>query len=130
LDGGTSQISDPGAFGGDGAISNVTVVLDAIQAGDPEAPAQLLALVSVEPDRLATHWLDREAPGQTLQPTALVHEVYLRLNGPAQGLPDTRVGTFTQALYDEAKQRGWVVISMKRDWRRLFPFDPEVVPAP
>jgi hypothetical protein len=50
--------------------------------------------------------------------------------GPAQGLPDTRVGTFTQALYDEATKRGWTVISMKRDWRRLFPFDPEVVPAP
>lgn len=43
--------------------------------------------------------------------------------GPAQGLPDTRVGTFTQALYDEAKKRGWVVISMKDDWKRLFPFD-------
>jgi uncharacterized protein (TIGR03000 family) len=43
--------------------------------------------------------------------------------GPAQGLPDTKVGTFTQALYDEAKQRGWVVISMKDDWKRLFPFD-------
>jgi hypothetical protein len=50
--------------------------------------------------------------------------------GPAQGLPDTRVGTFTQALYDEASKRGWVVISMKQDWRRLFPFDPEVAPAP
>ena len=43
--------------------------------------------------------------------------------GPAQGLPDTKVGTFTQALYDEAKKRGWVVISMKDDWKRLFPFD-------
>jgi phosphoglycolate phosphatase-like HAD superfamily hydrolase len=43
--------------------------------------------------------------------------------GPAQGLPDTRVGTFTQELYDEAKKRGWVVISMKEDWKRLFPFD-------
>jgi hypothetical protein len=50
--------------------------------------------------------------------------------GPAQGLPDTRVGTFTQALYDEAKRRGWFVISMKNDWRRMFPFDPEVAPAP
>jgi phosphoglycolate phosphatase-like HAD superfamily hydrolase len=50
--------------------------------------------------------------------------------GPARGLPDTRVGTFTQDLYDEAKARGWVVISMKNDWRRVFPFDPEVVPAP
>jgi phosphoglycolate phosphatase-like HAD superfamily hydrolase len=43
--------------------------------------------------------------------------------GPAQGLPDSKVGTFTQALYDEAKKRGWVVISMKNDWKRLFPFD-------
>jgi uncharacterized protein (TIGR03000 family) len=43
--------------------------------------------------------------------------------GPAEGLPDTRVGTFTQALYDEAGKRGWVVISMKKDWKRLFPFD-------
>jgi phosphoglycolate phosphatase-like HAD superfamily hydrolase len=43
--------------------------------------------------------------------------------GPAQGLPDSKVGTFTQALYDEAKKRGWVVISMKDDWKRLFPFE-------
>jgi len=42
--------------------------------------------------------------------------------GPAQGLPDTKVGTFTQALYDEAKSKGWIVISMKRDWKRIFAF--------
>jgi phosphoglycolate phosphatase-like HAD superfamily hydrolase len=42
--------------------------------------------------------------------------------GPAQGLPDTKVGTFTQALYDEAKD-GWTVISMKNDWRRIFAFE-------
>jgi len=41
--------------------------------------------------------------------------------GPATGLPDSHVGTFTQALYDEAKQRGWVVVSMKNDWKRVFP---------
>ncbi|MGB8771476.1 MAG: HAD family hydrolase [Candidatus Korobacteraceae bacterium] len=40
--------------------------------------------------------------------------------GPAQGLPDSKVGTFTQALYDEAKSRGWVVISMKNDWKQIF----------
>lgn len=40
--------------------------------------------------------------------------------GPAQGLPDTKVGTFTQDLYDEAKKDGWVVISMKKDWKRIF----------
>ncbi|MGA8691924.1 MAG: HAD family hydrolase [Methyloceanibacter sp.] len=43
--------------------------------------------------------------------------------GPAQGLPDTKVGTFTQALYDEAKKDGWVVISMKNDWKRIFGFE-------
>jgi hypothetical protein len=43
--------------------------------------------------------------------------------GPATGLPDTKVGTFTQALYDEAKKDGWVVISMKKDWKRIFGFE-------
>jgi phosphoglycolate phosphatase-like HAD superfamily hydrolase len=43
--------------------------------------------------------------------------------GPAQGLPDTKVGTFTQALYDEAKKDGWIVISMKKDWKRIFSFE-------
>ena len=43
--------------------------------------------------------------------------------GPAQGLPDTKVGTFTQALYDEAKKKGWTVISMKNDWKRIFAFE-------
>jgi hypothetical protein len=40
--------------------------------------------------------------------------------GPAQGLPDTRVGTFTQALYEEAKSKGWVIISIKNDWNRVL----------
>jgi phosphoglycolate phosphatase-like HAD superfamily hydrolase len=43
--------------------------------------------------------------------------------GPAQGLPDTKVGTFTQALHDEAKKGGWTVISMKNDWKRVFTFE-------
>jgi phosphoglycolate phosphatase-like HAD superfamily hydrolase len=43
--------------------------------------------------------------------------------GPAQGLPDSKVGTFTQALYDEAKKDGWFVISMKNDWKVIFPFE-------
>lgn len=44
--------------------------------------------------------------------------------GPASGLPDTKVGTFTQALHDEAKRRGWTVISMKNDWKQVFSFEP------
>jgi phosphoserine phosphatase len=43
--------------------------------------------------------------------------------GPAQGLPDTKVGTLTQALYDEAKKNGWIVISMKNEWKRVFSFE-------
>ena len=43
--------------------------------------------------------------------------------GPAQGLPDTSVGAFTQGLYDEAISRHWTVISMKKDWKRIFGFE-------
>jgi len=43
--------------------------------------------------------------------------------GPAGGLPDTKVGTFSQALMDEAKKSGWIVISMKNDWKRVFAFE-------
>jgi len=43
--------------------------------------------------------------------------------GPVQGLPDTKVGRFTQALYEEAKKDGWTVISMRDDWKRIFSFE-------
>ena len=43
--------------------------------------------------------------------------------GPARGLPNTNVGTFTPALYREAKKQGWIVISMKNDWKRIFAFE-------
>ena len=43
--------------------------------------------------------------------------------GPAQGLPASKVGTFTQALYDEATKHGWTVVSMKNDWERVFAFE-------
>lgn len=43
--------------------------------------------------------------------------------GPAQGLPDTKVGTFRPALYDETKKNGWTVISMKNDYERIFAFE-------
>jgi hypothetical protein len=44
--------------------------------------------------------------------------------GPATGLPATKIGELTQALYDEAKQKGWTVISMKNDWKKIFSFEP------
>lgn len=43
--------------------------------------------------------------------------------GPAGGLPYTKVGTFDEALNDEAKKKGWIVISMKKDWKLIFPFE-------
>ena len=43
--------------------------------------------------------------------------------GPAQGLPNSTVGTFTQELYDEAKKNDWIVISMKNDWKKVFAFE-------
>ena len=43
--------------------------------------------------------------------------------GPAKGLPDSKVGTFPQSLYDEAMKQGWIVISMKNDWKRVFAFE-------
>jgi phosphoglycolate phosphatase-like HAD superfamily hydrolase len=43
--------------------------------------------------------------------------------GPAQGLPDTKIGSFPPALYNEAKKNSWTVISMKNDWKRIFAFE-------
>ena len=62
-------------------MSDVTRILDAIQQGDPKATEELLPLVYEELRKLAAHKMANEAPGQTLQPTALVHEAWLRLTG-------------------------------------------------
>jgi len=62
-------------------MSDATVMLAAIKAGDSKAAEELLALVYDELRRLAASKLAHEAPGQTLQPTALVHEAWLRLMG-------------------------------------------------
>ena len=62
-------------------MSEVSRILSAIAEGDPHAASQLLPLVYDELRKLAAHKLARETPGQTLQPTALVHEAYLRLVG-------------------------------------------------
>jgi len=65
-------------------MSDVTKILQAIELGDAKAANELLPLVYQELRRLAAHKMANEAPGHTLQPTALVHEAYLRLVGPAQ----------------------------------------------
>lgn len=49
--------------------------------------------------------------------------------GPALGLPGPKLGAFPQVLYDQAKQSGWTVVSMKNDWAQVFPFEPSTVIA-
>ena len=49
--------------------------------------------------------------------------------GPALGLPDVKLGAFTQALYEQTKKDGWTVVSMKGDWKTVFPFEPPAVTA-
>src|SRR5829696_3436288 len=62
-------------------MADVTRILAAVEAGDRKAAAELLPLVYDELRKLAAARMAAEAPGQTLQPTALVHEAYLRLVG-------------------------------------------------
>jgi RNA polymerase sigma factor (TIGR02999 family) len=71
-----------GFFGGPVIMSDVTRILSAVEAGDPHAAAQLLPLVYDELRKLAAGHMANEAPGHTLDATALVHEAYLRLVGP------------------------------------------------
>ena len=85
-------------------MNDVTRLLSAIDQGDPRAAEQLLPLVYEELRRLAAQRLAREKPGQTLQSTALVHEAYVRLVGPADAQRwDTRGHFFAAAA--EAMRR-------------------------
>ena len=65
-------------------MSEVTQILERVQQGDPKAPEELLPLVYAELRKLAAARMAREAPGQTLQATALVHEAWLRLVGGSE----------------------------------------------
>jgi RNA polymerase sigma factor (TIGR02999 family) len=95
-------------------MSDVTLLLDAIEAGDPSAAAQLLPLVYDELRKLAAVRIAEERQGQTLQATALVHEAYLRLvdvDGARQW--DSRGHFFAAAaeamrriLVDRAREKG------------------------
>jgi RNA polymerase sigma factor (TIGR02999 family) len=95
-------------------MSDVTQILHAIAEGDPSAASQLLPLVYNELRQLAAHRLAQQTPGQTLQPTALVHEAYLRLVGdPADQDWDNRGHFFAAAaeamrriLVENARRKG------------------------
>ena len=73
-----SRLARRGLLGG---AADVTQILNAIEQGDPQAAAELFPLDYAELRKLAAVRLANEKPGQTLQPTALVHEAYLRLVG-------------------------------------------------
>jgi RNA polymerase sigma factor (TIGR02999 family) len=106
-------------------MSEVTRILSAIEQGDPQAAAQLLPLVYDELRKLAAQKLAQEKPGQTLQPTALVHEAYIRLVTPPKSasceeqdqekLPWTGRGHFFAAAA-EAMRR--ILIEQARRKRR------------
>jgi RNA polymerase sigma factor (TIGR02999 family) len=85
-------------------MSDVTQILSAIEQGDPSAAEQLLPLVYDELRKLAAQRLAREAPGQTIQATALVHEAYIRLvDAPKEQRWDGRGHFFAAAA--EAMRR-------------------------
>jgi RNA polymerase sigma factor (TIGR02999 family) len=81
-------------------MSDLTVILDAIQKGDPKAAEELLPLVYAELRKLAAFKLAQQSPDQTLQPTALVHEAYLKLLGDGSHSWEDRRHFFAAA--DEA----------------------------
>jgi RNA polymerase sigma factor (TIGR02999 family) len=94
-------------------MSDVTRILDAISAGD--AGGQLFPLVYNELRRPAAYRLAREAPGQTLEPTALVHEAYIRLVGDGQFQWQNRGHFFAAAA--ESMRR--ILIDRARGKKRL-----------
>jgi len=84
-------------------MSDATVLLSAIEQGEPAAAEKLLDLVYEELRRLAASKMAREAPGQTLQPTELVHEAWLRLIGAENPKFENRAHFFSAAA--EAMRR-------------------------
>jgi RNA polymerase sigma factor (TIGR02999 family) len=95
-------------------MNEVMRTLSAIEQGDPQAASELMPLLYEELRQLAAQKLAQETPGQTLQPTALVHEAFLRLVGEAEGRPwDSRGHFFAAAaeamrriLVENARRKG------------------------
>src|SRR5262245_6319235 len=94
-------------------MSDVTRILEAVERGDRQAANELLPLVYDKLRKLAAHHLANERPGQTLQPTALVHEAYLRLVGPANANGFASKGHFFSAAA-EAMRRILIDLARRR----------------
>src|SRR5262245_15361642 len=95
-------------------MSDVTRILSAIERGDPRAAEELLPLVYDELRRLAARRLAREAPGQTLQATALVHEAYIRLVDVGGATPWNGRTHFFRAA---AEAMRWIMVDRARGKR-------------
>jgi RNA polymerase sigma factor (TIGR02999 family) len=119
-------------------MTEVTRILSAIGQGDPQVASQLLPLVYEELRQLAAQKLAHETPGQTLQPTALVHEAYLRLVGEDDGPHwDSRGHFFAAAaeamrriLVDSARRKKRVKHGGDRQRVELAEQDVPVRPPP
>ncbi len=96
-------------------MSDVPPLLEAIQHGDPKAAEELLPLVYEELRKLAAHKMAHEAAGHTLQPTALVHEAWLRLGGGAGAQFENRAHFFGAAA--EAMRR--ILVERARRRQRI-----------
>ena len=96
-------------------MSDATQILEAVEQGDTEANGQLLLLVYQELRRLAAYKMSQEAPGHTLQPTALVHEAWLRLMGDKAPRFENRAHFFAAAA--EAMRR--ILVESARRKKRL-----------
>src|SRR5262245_47003758 len=113
-------------------MSDVTRILEAIDAGDTHAASELLPLVYDELRRLAAAQMAGEKPGHTLDATALVHEAYLRLVGDQHF--DNRGHFFAAAA--EAMQRILIDHARRKSARKrggdhgLAAVDPDRLPAP
>ncbi len=97
-------------------MSDATILLAEVKQGDPQATARLLELVYDELRRLASNKMAREAPGHTLQPTALVHEAWLRLIGPGNPTFANRAHFFSAAA--EAMRRILIDRARRKTTRR------------
>jgi RNA polymerase sigma factor (TIGR02999 family) len=119
------------------SMSEITRILSAVGQGDPHAAEQLLPLIYDELRNLAAHKMAQEAPGQTLQATALVHEAYLRVVGGDNDQQwDSRRHFFAAAaeamrriLIDQARHKHSAKGGGSRQRVPLDDVEPLVVPA-
>jgi phosphoglycolate phosphatase-like HAD superfamily hydrolase len=116
--------------GGPVLVQEPRLVLDNLEAGKIEnfwllygrRPGLAFGNSSSDDEQMLEYV--KAGPGARLS-AAILHDDEKReyAYGPAQGLPDTKVGTFSQAMYDIAVKQGWTIVSMKNDWKRIFPFE-------